>query len=445
MISGGRYKGGRFAFTRRTLPDRNLWAAFAAGGQSPDIVADFVGGRYRGAGPLPAAFSDLFSFARTTSGTYTDASGVLQTAAAGVPRFDHALENGKWVNRGLLIENKSRANMLKWSGDFANAIWVKSRASVLSMAGSAPDGSVSASQLTSTASTYDGAVRQSAAYATGDTLTFSVYAKGGDRAYLFLRERTRGFAKDTYFNLASGTTGTVNSAHTAVMKAVGNGWYRCSITVTATQSATTDFEIYSSEDDFNTSSSQPGFIHIWGAQLELGEGPSSYIATQEVPVTRAADSVSAAGGALFDPLEAGAVSVAIAGWAQVVTNTGPVVVMDWSGPSGDGIEHRIETDAPSTGALRVENTSGGSVATVVSPAAEVGPGWDSAFAIASRHTPTEIGVASSGATVASVSSPGLPGLAGGTLSIGTGLMGHMAQLVAWRGDIGAMGLIEAAT
>lgn len=56
---------------------------------------------------------------------------------------------------------------------------------------------MSATRLTSTDSTYDGAVRQSASYSLDDTLTFSNYAKAGDRPYVFLHERTRGFAKDT--------------------------------------------------------------------------------------------------------------------------------------------------------------------------------------------------------------------------------------------------------
>lgn len=87
-------------------------------------------------------------------------------------------------------------------------------------------------------------------------------------------------------------TGTVNSVHTAQIQNAGNGWYRSAITVKATQSASTVFEIYSSENDYDTSSTQPVYELIWGAQLEKGHGPSSYIARQDTPVQRAGDVLS---------------------------------------------------------------------------------------------------------------------------------------------------------
>ncbi len=49
---------------------------------------------------------------------------------------------------------------------------------------------MSATRVTSSASTYDGAVRQSVSYTSGDTLTFSIYAKAGDRPmFSYVNER----------------------------------------------------------------------------------------------------------------------------------------------------------------------------------------------------------------------------------------------------------------
>ena len=65
----------------------------------PRLVLDFTTG----------ALPDGVSFTRAGSATYFDAAGVLQTALADVPRFDHNPVSG--ALRGLLIE-ESRTNQL---------------------------------------------------------------------------------------------------------------------------------------------------------------------------------------------------------------------------------------------------------------------------------------------------------------------------------------------
>ena len=70
---------------------------------APRLVLDFTTG----------ALPDGVSFTRAGSATYFDAAGVLQTALADVPRFDHNPVSG--ALRGLLIE-ESRTNQLLNSG-----------------------------------------------------------------------------------------------------------------------------------------------------------------------------------------------------------------------------------------------------------------------------------------------------------------------------------------
>jgi hypothetical protein len=48
-------------------------------------------------GPTP-------SYTRASTGTSTNASGVLTTAAINEPRFDHVYNGSSWVSKGLLIE-----------------------------------------------------------------------------------------------------------------------------------------------------------------------------------------------------------------------------------------------------------------------------------------------------------------------------------------------------
>jgi hypothetical protein len=79
---------------------------------SPKLVFDFDDTYYRTGGTA----TDLVSattHARASSATYTDASGLLQTAAINEPRVGHHIYNGSaWVNEGYFHESEARTNLL---------------------------------------------------------------------------------------------------------------------------------------------------------------------------------------------------------------------------------------------------------------------------------------------------------------------------------------------
>ena len=434
MRLAGRFRNGRFARSRRTAPGNDPWAAYAANGSVPDFFADFRAGLYKGLGPQHSAFGQVFALSRGSSGAFTDASGTLVQAGPDVPRMDHVLENGQWAARGLLLESEARSNALKWSADFQNPVWTTSRASVVANAGLAPDGAMTACQLTSTTASFDGAIRQSATYATGETLSFSVYGKAGDRAFLFLRERTNGFAKDSYFDLQNGTLGMVNSVHTARIEDVGSGWFRCSVTVTATRTATSDFEVYNSEENANTASAQPGFTYIWGAQLERGAAPSSYIATQGTVATRGADSLTVLPGQLVDPVGDGGVSLLLRGDAHVLPGAAPVQIARWGDGNGDRIEMDIVADGASAGQLGLTHSAAGASVVLASSPGTFGPGLLSPFAMATSHGAALVTGVAADQILGPVATQGIPDISTGPLVLGPGMMGHIAQLGVWRGE-----------
>ncbi len=194
----------------------------------------------------------------------------LMTAASNVARFDHNPTTGESL--GLLIE-ESRTNLLTYSEQFNNAAWNKSSATITANAITAPDGAVSA-DLTAMTNTIH-VLRQLVTVAESATYTFSFYAK-------------RGTATDLKYSVYNVTAGTaIIGATSYFSQTSSSGWTRISVTFT-TPAGCTSIYVYPLRDSGVT-----GDVYIWGAQLEAGSFPTSYIPTTTAQVTRAKDAVYA--------------------------------------------------------------------------------------------------------------------------------------------------------
>jgi hypothetical protein len=116
------------------------WRRAGGGGVSPAFQTDFTA-----ISSLPAGIS----LTRATTGTYFNASGVLQTAAIDAPRFDHNPVS-PFAATGLLIEEQ-RTNLMLQSGNLADPAW-STNSNVTSPvitanAATAPDGTTTAAQV----------------------------------------------------------------------------------------------------------------------------------------------------------------------------------------------------------------------------------------------------------------------------------------------------------
>lgn len=237
------------------------------------------------------------TFSRASSGTFFDQNGRLTPAIAGVSRFDHDPVTGE--SKGLLIEEQ-RTNLLTYSEQFDNAAWGKSGSTVTANVTTAPDGTTTADTLVEALGAGTHLVARTVA-STVNTLphTISFYAKASTRTSIYTRivEGTT-FARqgDAVFNLSTGTITYANTGSggatggLGTITSVGNGWYRCSYTLTLGGTDTnTRLEIALYNGSISYTGDGTSGLYIWGAQLEAGAFPTSYIPTTSAQVTRAAD------------------------------------------------------------------------------------------------------------------------------------------------------------
>jgi hypothetical protein len=236
--------------------------------------------------------SSVSSYTATTTQAITNYIPVLLTAASGVPRFNHNPTTDESL--GLLIEEQ-RTNTCLQSEDFSTT-WSATRATLSTNSRISPAGTLTADKLIATTDNDTHFVAQTFT-GTAASWTFTVYAKAVDYSFVALRlfngTSQVGLA---YYNLSTGATATV-TAGTASIQSVGNGWYRCALTATlaASASCTADIQLASADNTNSFAGNDWNGISIWGAQLEAGAFPTSYIPTVAATVTRNADTASMTG------------------------------------------------------------------------------------------------------------------------------------------------------
>ena len=229
------------------------------------------------------------TFSRASPGTYFDKYGVMRTAAAGVPRIDHDPITSEC--RGLLVEEQ-RTNYVPYSNTLQT--WSTGSGAVLLQENAiiAPDSSSTATKFTPNTSTINQAYKY---FSYIGSKTISIYAKYNGYN-LLLSPGIYDANRWAVFDLLNGVilNKASNSKDVSILN-IGNGWYRCSCSSDGLSSNENAFSFVIATTDTNgistNASNGTSGIYIWGAQLEAGSAPSSYIPTTTAAVTRAADVV----------------------------------------------------------------------------------------------------------------------------------------------------------
>lgn len=174
-----------------------------------------------------------------------------------------------------------RRNLLLYSEILGNGNWLTTRASTLSNAVAAPDGTLTADKLVEdTTATSSHAIRQVVPLESGGgAVTLSTYLKAGERKIARLRlDDNVGFLADVIVDLTSGAKVGGSTLGWAISPE-GSGWYRVSITVTTNAAATTaSAAIWLYDDAGSRDYTGDGVsgLYIWGTQLEEGSTLTDY-------------------------------------------------------------------------------------------------------------------------------------------------------------------------
>ncbi|MCA7985153.1 phage head spike fiber domain-containing protein [Burkholderia vietnamiensis] len=210
------------------------------------------------------------------------------------------------------LYSTARTNLLLQSQAFTNAAWNQTSNGLLSAtgsAGTAPDGTNTATLLTENTanSTHLILATTAVTITAGAAYTVSVFAKAGTRNKIGLYNTTSNNGFHALFDLSAGTvissgldgTGTILGAS---IGSVGNGWFKCSVSGKLDPAATAlnpRIEILNAAASNSYTGDGASGLFIWGAQIESGTTPTSYIPTTTAPVTVTDYTINPIGGVML--------------------------------------------------------------------------------------------------------------------------------------------------
>jgi len=207
------------------------------------------------------------------------------------PRFDY--DPVTLAAKGLLIEEQ-RTNLALNSGDALSG----TGGVVVANQITAPDGSLSDFFQEDTSSLEHYAGDRTPSVTAGTTYTWSFYAKlglTGEARRVCVRTGGQG-PGNVVFDLETGGSTVLAPVVSSGISSAGNGWFRCWIVYTATGTGAAVFrqQLAKGANTVYTGDGTSG-LFFWGAQLEVGAFPTSYIPTTTAAATRAADVASVTG------------------------------------------------------------------------------------------------------------------------------------------------------
>jgi hypothetical protein len=206
------------------------------------------------------------------NGNHGTISGATWTHGIGAP-----------VSQTAVIDWNKGTNYVDYSNDFTQSSWTTARATLTS-GQSGVLGSSDAWKIESNATGFTGGYDNTTSL--NAVNCSSIYAKAGNIDYLFIASTQGSTNNAQYFNLTTGTLGSLvgSGITSADIEDVGDGWYRCSVVMSA--NASFGYMLFGlANTDGNNGSVSGEYIYVQNAQLNEGSSVGVYTTTIGTPQT----------------------------------------------------------------------------------------------------------------------------------------------------------------
>lgn len=233
--------------------------------------------------------------ARASTATYVNSAGWIATEASGVQRLNYNTAN--LALPPVPLWEPAATNLLIRTSSFADAGWGKTQCEVFANTTTAPDGTMTSSVVIPTAGvTFASVSSSNVAVAKNGTYTGSIYVKAGT-GFTHIQLAVTAYSSNevvVFLDLATGVVTPTNSGAASGASAfavnVGNSWWRVSVSgvpKVGDAGLPIGFRIAptssSSSAVFSAAlANGVNGVYIWGAQLEVGTYPTSYIPSTDV-------------------------------------------------------------------------------------------------------------------------------------------------------------------